>query len=112
MIHHRMKAYCHGAAFREALTKGLEAMERYRATKWLSDDRANGALLNEDSEWAIKVWSPRAMAAGWKHWAVVQPAQVIGQINLRKFIKGYADIGINARMFSDPDEAMKWLDES
>ena len=62
MIHHRMKAFCHGTAFLDALTKGLDGMARYRATKWLSDDRANGALLSEDSEWAAKVWSQRAIS--------------------------------------------------
>lgn len=110
MIHHMMKAYCFGPEFREALTRGLEAMELYRATKWLSDDRANGALPPEDGAWAGQEWSPRALAAGWKHWAVVQPAKIIGQINMERFVKDSAARGLNARMFGDPEEAMRWLD--
>lgn len=112
MIHHLMKAYCHGNEFREALTMGLEAMKLHRAIKWLSDDRANGALAPEDEAWATTTWFPQAKAAGWKHWAVVQPAKIIGQVNMARFVKLYADLGINARMFGDPDEAMKWLDEA
>jgi hypothetical protein len=42
----------------------------------------------------------------------VQPAKIIGQVNMARFVKLYADLGINARMFGDPDEAMKWLDEA
>lgn len=110
MVHHLMKAYCHGDDFREALARGVEALERHRATKWLSDDRANGALPPEDEAWATKVWFPRARAAGWRHWAVVQPAKIIGQVNMGRFVKLYADTGIDARMFGDPDEAMAWLD--
>jgi hypothetical protein len=110
MIHHCMKAFCFGDEFREALTRGLEAMQRYQAIKWLSDDRANHALMPDDSEWGAAVWFPQAKAAGWKHWAVVQPAKILGQVNMARFVKLYADQGINARMFADPDEAMTWLD--
>lgn len=110
IIHHQMKAYCYGDKFREALTRGTEAMERHKATKWLSDDRANGALPVEDTDWAEKTWFPRTKAAGWRHWSVVQPEKVIGQINMARFVKKYAQLGINARMFSDPDEAFQWLD--
>lgn len=112
IIHHVMKAYCFGADFREGLTRGVEAMELYRATKWLSDDRANGALPPEDEAWGLEVWFPRARAAGWRHWAVVQPGKIIGQINMERFVKLYAEQGIEARMFSDPDEALRWLEEA
>ena len=110
MIHHVMKTYCHGQPLREALGKGVEAMEQYRATKWLSDDRANSALVPEDMEWANKIWFPQTKLAGWKHWSVVQPEKIIGQLNMARFVKMYAELGINARMFDDPDEAMAWLD--
>ncbi|HEX7840550.1 MAG TPA: hypothetical protein VF469_23890 [Kofleriaceae bacterium] len=110
MIHHQMKTYCYADRFREALNKGVEAMERYRATRWLSDDRANGALPVEDTDWAEQVWLPKAKAAGWRHWSIVQPERVIGQINLARIAKKYAQLGINTRMFSDPDEAFKWLE--
>lgn len=110
MIHHQMKGYCYGERFKEALTKGTDAMEHYKATKWLSDDRGNGALPPEDTDWAEKTWFPRTKAAGWQHWSVVKPEKVIGQINLARFVKKFAALGINARMFSDLDEAVKWLD--
>src|SRR5689334_5336050 len=103
MIHHIMKGYCFGDHFREALTKGLEAMKLYKATKWLSDDRANGALPPEDLAWSSQVWFHQTMAAGWKHWAVVQPAKIIGQSSVSRFVKMYAEQGLNARMFADPD---------
>jgi hypothetical protein len=110
MIHHVMKAYCFGDEFRAALTRGVEAMERYQATKWLSDDRANGAVVPEDAEWSLQFWLPRARAAGWKHWGLVQPAKIIGQLNMQRAIKSFTDHGINTRAFSDPDLAMRWLD--
>lgn len=110
LIHHHMKAYCHGADFRDALLKGLTALRTYKATKWLSDDRANGALPRVDEEWATTSWFPLVLAAGWRHWAIVQPAKVIGRINMARVTRKYNDLGMNVRMFSDPDEAMTWLD--
>ena len=110
MIHHQMKMYCHGDEFRDALMKGAEAMELYQATKWLSDDRVNGAITPEDQAWSSKHWIPRVKAAGWSYWAVVQPARLIGQSSIARFVEVCASFGVTARMFADPDEALRWLD--
>jgi hypothetical protein len=110
MIHHHMKAYCHGDAFREALTRGVEAMEQHGATRWLSDDRLNGGVPPDDVHWANTVWLPRSKAAGWTHWGIVQPDKIIGRIHLTRISALYTEHGIVARFFTDPDEAMGWLD--
>jgi hypothetical protein len=110
MIHHRMKAFCFGNDFREALTRGTEAMQRHGATKWLSDDRANGALPPDDGVWATEVWFTQTKAAGWKHWAIVLPTKILGQSSLARYAKLYAEMGITTRMFADPNEAMRWLE--
>jgi hypothetical protein len=90
---------------------GLEAMRKLEAIRWLSDDRLHKALAPEDEEWAQEVWFPQAKAAGWKHWAVMQPQSAIGELSSSRFRKWYADHGINARLFTDIDEAHRWLDE-
>jgi hypothetical protein len=110
MIHHVMKSYCYGRDFREGLTKGTEAMRLHKVTKWLSDDRASGPLPKDDEKWAYEDWFPQTVAAGWKHWAILQPAKVIAKIKYARATSSWADLGINARVFTDPDEAMKWLD--
>ena len=112
MIHHQMKAFCFGDGFRDGLTRGVESMERYGATKWLSDDRANSALTPDDIAWSADAWFPRAKAAGWKHWGIVQPLKVLGQTNLARIAERYALHGIVARMFAEPDEAMQWLESA
>jgi hypothetical protein len=113
IVHHEMKGFCYGQPFRDAQLKTAEAMERYRLTKFLTDNRAGGAVTAEDTEWAGKVWLPRAMAAGWKHWALVPPVNVIGQLHFKRIMLGaLTDLGINAEVFSDPESALKWLDEA
>jgi hypothetical protein len=108
-IHHYVKRFIHGEPLRTVLEQGAVAMAKYRAIRWLSDDRNNGALTPEDEKWGREVWFPTALKAGWKHWAIVQPAKVVGQLNMKRFKETYAQAGINAQMFSDPDEAMTWL---
>ena len=110
IVHHQLRRFVHGAEFREVLEKGLEVFQKHNACKWLSDDRGNGALNKADSEWALTVWAPRVMAAGWKYWAVVMPEKVIGQMNMKRWLATYAEKGITAQAFEDPDEALIWLE--
>jgi hypothetical protein len=110
IIHHEFRMLMRGDAFREVLNRGLEALERYRATKWLSDDRRNSSLTADDSTWAETVWFPRAQAAGWKHWAIVLPENLVGQMNMKRFIEHNAAQGVNVRVFTDPDAGLRWLE--
>jgi hypothetical protein len=110
IVHHEFRQFVCGDQFRDVLKKGLEIVQREGATKWLSDDRGNSAITPDDGDWAVKEWAPRVMAAGWKYWAVVMPEKVIGQMNMRRWIKTYAEQGITAQAFSDPVEAMIWLE--
>jgi hypothetical protein len=48
-------------------------------------------------------------AAGWKHWTVVLPDGVLGQMNMRRWIETYAAQGINAHPFQEPRAALDWL---
>ncbi|MBN2316531.1 MAG: hypothetical protein JXM79_21565 [Sedimentisphaerales bacterium] len=111
IIHHVFHQFLHGQAFRDALNTGVEIFKKYGAHKWLSDDRKNSALPKEDVDWAQTDWFPRVMKAGWKFWAVVMPEQAIGKMNMNRFIKTYSDQGLTAQVFSDPDDALAWLEK-
>jgi hypothetical protein len=109
IIHHKFHKFIWGDDFRDVLIKGVEIFEEHHAQKWLSDDRNNSALRQEDTDWGVNVWNPRMVKAGWKYWAVVMPEKVIGKMNLRRFVKINSDLGITVQVFSDPDEALIWL---
>jgi len=109
IIHHKFHQFMYGDHFRDGLMKGAEAMEKYKANKWLSDDRDNSAITPEDKEWGDTIWFDRVKAAGWEHWAIVLPLKIVGQMNMKRIIQSFSDKGINCRIFSDPDEAMVWL---
>lgn len=110
IVHHQFKRFIHGAAFREVLTKGCDALVQHKCTKWLSDDSGNSALGAEDEKWAQSEWFPAVKAGGWKHWAIVLPAKLVGQMNMKRFCEMYKGLGINANVFSSSAEAMAWLE--
>lgn len=111
IVHHQIKKYIFGKNLQEFLLKGSELLKVRGASKWLSDDRNNNALGKEDAEWANNTWLPLTVKSGWKYWAIVQPEKIVGQLNMKSFAGAFSELGITAMMFSDPDEAMKWLAE-
>ncbi len=109
VVHHQMHEYTHGQDFRDALMAELEVMKKYGARRLLSDDRGNTVMTPEDREWSLEVWQPKVIAAGWKHWAIVQPEHALAKLRMEKFAETYTKLGINVKIFSDPEAAMKWL---
>ncbi len=67
-------------------------------------------MSKEDMDWGQGVWFPQTVQAGWKYWAIVQPKKVLAQLGMEQLVKVYSSAGITAKFFSDPDEAMKWLE--
>jgi hypothetical protein len=110
IVHHEFKQFVRGEQFRSVLETGLQWFQKHAACKWLSDDRGNTAITPGDADWALTQWAPRVIAAGWKYWAVVMPENTIGQMNMKRWIQTYADQGVTARAFTDPREAMRWLE--
>lgn len=111
IVHHEFKQFVRGEHFRTVLEEGLRVFQTHHAFKWLSDDRGNSAIKPDDAEWAINDWAPRVIAAGWKFWAVVMPENVIGQMNMRRWLATYGEKGVTAEAFDDPTKAFLWLEQ-
>lgn len=110
IIHHVFKKFMSGETFHNFLLKGTEAMKKYKADKWLSDDRKNPVLTTEDIKWGETNWFPQTLQAGWKYWAIIQPEAAIAKMNTSKIKEQYSQAGITAQYFTETDEAMKWLE--
>jgi hypothetical protein len=110
IVHHKIKKWIAGDNLRNLLNKGYEVIKKNNAQKWLSDDRNNSVLNPDDEKWAKTDWFVRMLKVGWKYWAIVLPEKVVGQMNIKRFSEDYSKAGITAKLFSDPDEALKWLE--
>jgi hypothetical protein len=95
---------------KEALNAGTEALKKYGACKWLSDDRKNGPLSKEVQEWGFNIWGPGTVEAGWKYWADIVPKELAAAGTLAPVIEAYYTLGLRMMVFSDPEKATEWLD--
>jgi hypothetical protein len=109
-LHHQVHRFFFGQQFRDVMNKGVEIFQKYGANKWLSDDRDVTAFAKEDLEWGDKDWFPRVQKAGWKYWAIVMPAKVVGQLTVKKLADNYSARGVTTRVFSTSEDALKWLE--
>jgi hypothetical protein len=95
---------------RDALNAGTDALAKYRATKWLSDDRKNGPLPSEIMEWGFTDWNPRTIKAGWKYWANIVPQELAAAGTLMPVIEDLFRFGLQMRVFTNLEDAQNWLD--
>jgi len=109
IIHHHYYPQLNSRFLREGLDRGVELMKEYGAIKWLSDNRETDAHSAEDTEWINTNWLPRAVKAGWKYWALVVPDTVVARMNMVEFVESFYALGVRVAVFTDVDEAMKWL---
>lgn len=97
--------------FKEALSTGTDALQKYHVRKWLSDDHKNGPLTQEGHEWAFGDWQPRTIKAGWKYWANVAPQDLAAARTLIPAIENLFQLGLRMMVFTNLDEAIAWLDQ-
>lgn len=109
IIHHEVHKAMRGEPYRRAFLAGTEAMQKYRAVKWLSDDRRHCILPQEDQEWATSVWLPATRDAGWKYWGLVLSENAVTGLYLRRFAAEWSAAGVRTELFVEPDSAMAWL---
>jgi hypothetical protein len=109
VVHHQIHKFLVPGVFEKLLSSGAELMEQHRATKWLSDDRNNVVVSPEDLKWADEQWLPRVRKAGFRHWAIVAPANVVASMQMKALQAKRRRENIEVLMFESVEEAMAWL---
>jgi hypothetical protein len=109
IVHHQVHKALRGQAFRSAINKGTETLQKYGATKWLSDDRHHYVLPREDQEWSTAVWFPATQQAGWKYWAIVKPERAVADLYLRRLAAGWSAAGVVTELFTKAEAGFLWL---
>lgn len=100
-----------GESLRKCLDIGLDALIKNKAYKWLSDNRFTQSVRGkEDAEWVNNDWTPRALKAGWKKWALIQPKSALTSMAEQQFVDFFAENGIEVKIFDTPEEGFAWLD--
>ena len=109
IVHHRIKKYPRYESLRQMLSRGAGYIERFKADKWLSDDRKSSVLSDEVLKWTGTRWRPRVIRAGLRYWAIVLPATAIGTLAMNRIGREHRKLGVRVEFFADAAAAMKWL---
>jgi hypothetical protein len=109
IIHHIYTPTVAGDFLKEELNAGVDLLKKYGAIKWLSDNRELEEHNREDSDWINNDWLPRAIAAGWKYWALIVPNSFIARVNMIEFTESFYNMGVHVMVTSHPEEGMEWL---
>lgn len=110
IVHHEIRKFVTGKDFRNLLTAGSDVLRKHLAKKWLSDDRGQWVLAKDDLAWSEALWAPQAAKAGWKYWAIVRADKVLAAAAMDRLVTKYAALGVSARFFTDPRNALSWLE--
>lgn len=109
IVHHTIHKTVPGPILTAATDAGTEALRKYGATKWLSDDRKNTQLSQEALEYALTDWGARTVKAGWKYWALVVPEEMTGRMDMVRLVEFCYNMGVRVMVFSDLQKAEAWL---
>lgn len=109
IVYHVMHKQVEGKPFRDALLAATAWLRTNKACKWLSDDRLNPSLKQDDQEWILNVWQPEVLKAGWKYWAIIMPDASLGKTRMVIMSTQYKKLGVTVKAFSTPEEGIEWL---
>jgi hypothetical protein len=109
IVHHEIRLFVTGQEFRDLLEAGSDLLRKNMARKWLSDDRGQWVLAKDDLDWSEAHWAPKTARAGWKYWAIVRAEKVLAKIAMEQLVTKYGKLGVKAQFFTDPADALVWL---
>jgi hypothetical protein len=103
------KGYATSAAFREGNARVLTEITDRRASKLLGDVTDFVLIGAEDQAWLNEVWIPRAMHAGLRKVALVQPSFYFNRVAIDTVAQKLDRDRVQLGFFDNRDAAKVWL---
>jgi hypothetical protein len=97
------------------LDVGLDLLLQEGATNWLTDMTQVEAVTELDRQWVADEWLPRAVRAGLRNMALVEPrAKASGALSIKAVMEeSHARMpirsGVTTARFANADAAVLWL---
>ena len=103
------KGYATSAAFREGNAQVLAQITERRASKLLGDVTDFVLIGAEDQAWLNEVWIPRAVHAGLRKVALVQPSFYFNRVAIDSVAQKLDRDRVELGFFDNRDAAKEWL---
>jgi hypothetical protein len=103
------KGYATSAAFREGNARVLSEITARRASKLLGDVTDFVLIGAEDQAWLNEVWIPRALHAGLRKVALVQPSFYFNRVAIDTVAQKLDRDRVALGFFDNRDAAKAWL---
>jgi len=103
------EGWADSSEFAALLDAEIQALEQHRGSRLLADCRRQKVLNPRDQDRANREWLPRALKAGLKRFAVVVPASVVADMNLRDSLGKASGTGLEVGYFATVAEAREWV---
>jgi hypothetical protein len=103
------KGYATSAAFREGNARVLTEITDRRASKLLGDVTDFVLIGAEDQAWLNEVWIPRAMHAGLRKVALVQPSFYFNRVAIDTVAQKLDRDRVELGFFDNREAAKAWL---
>jgi hypothetical protein len=101
--------WANSTEFAALLDAELRALNEHRGFRLLADCRRQKVLNPKDQDLANREWLPRALKVGLKRFAIVVPASVVADMNIRDSLDKASAGGLQVGFFATVEEAREWV---
>ena len=98
-----------GAAFRKILDEIINTIAQYHVSTVIADAREMKIIAEEDRQWIIDDWYPRALAAGFRCQALVVTRDSYNEQAIKLIVMKYNNEDVKTRYFIVPEDAEEWV---
>lgn len=105
----KWKAWANSAEYRVAQEAVIVALRENHASRNLIDSTDSKVVSEEDQQWLVQDWMPRAVAAGRRWTAIVLPKSALGRTIAENIDKHPRSKLVKVEHFQTVDEAAAWL---
>jgi hypothetical protein len=101
--------WANSTEFAALLDAELKALAEHRGSRLLADCGRQKVLRPDDQDRANREWLPRALRAGLKRFAIVVPASVVAEMNIRDSLEKASGAALQVGYFATVEEARVWV---
>lgn len=101
--------YSQGDSFREILNNIIELLVQKKSNTVLADARKMKIISEEDRNWIVEDWYPRAKKAGFRRQALIITEHTFNEQAIKKIVKNYDHDEVITQYFINYEDAVEWI---